>query len=90
MITYLLNHFFLKNKLANVRPMKKRQIGRLKKIVGLPPDIKRDLRRDISNFEPNIKAMTRAGREKSNFLMRYPRIPKKTINPVSKTLVLIA
>ena len=55
------------------------EIGLLKKIVGSPFSMSKDRRRVVSIIGPKTRAKTKGAPSYSNFLKRYPMIPKITI-----------
>lgn len=63
-------------------------MGRLKKIEKLPFERVRDCRRFDSNIGPRTKARMSGAGSYSNFLKRYPTIPKINMTRTSKILFL--
>ena len=65
------------------------EIGRLKKIRKLPLERMSDWRRFSSSSGPRTKARIRGAASYSNFLKRYPTMPKMTMTRTSNPLLLM-
>ena len=73
----------------NAATMQIADIGLSKKMEKLPPDIDNDWRKAFSINFPKTKANTKGAGSYSNFLNRYPKIPKKSMRMISKMLLLM-
>ncbi len=61
-------------------------IGRVKKMAGLPWDMDRDWLRAVSTIGPRTRPSTTGGAGISIFFMKYPTIPKMNSNTTGNTV----